>query len=104
MTNNQKLINTIESELDRGLIPKTDFTKQIQVNAYEARNFIGRIETQISILETLNKSDEAKHWRDINGQAHKLFGIPYNGTHPATQSKIESAYNQQENGNTTKSH
>lgn len=78
-----------ESQLTVTYLPPTDFTRTIPVTVYDAKQFIGRIETQIEILETLNKPDEAKHWRDINGQAHKLFGIPYNLTSPLTQKFIE---------------
>lgn len=61
-------------------LPQTDFTRKIEVTAYDAKMFIAKIESQLSMCETLNLPD-AKYWRAISRDAHLLFGIPYVGYH-----------------------
>lgn len=79
-------------------IPQTDFTTIIPITKYDAKQFIGRIQSQIEILEMVNKKDEARHWQELSRQAHLLFGIAYNGTDTEVQLYIESEYNKEENG------
>jgi len=60
-----------DREIDRtcekcfSIIPKTDNTRTIPVNVYDAKVFITKIESQIEILEMVNKHNEAKHWKTV---------------------------------------
>lgn len=56
-------------------IPQTDFTRTIPVNVYDAKVFLGKIQSQIEILEMLNKNDEAKHWKTLLESANELLNV-----------------------------
>jgi hypothetical protein len=56
-------------------IPQTDFTKVIEVNAYDAKEFIGHIQDQINILNIVNKFQEAKHWEALKVKAEVLLKV-----------------------------
>jgi hypothetical protein len=56
-------------------LPQTDFTKVIEVNAYDAKVFIGHIQDQIEILKVVNKFQEAKHWEDLKVKAEELLKV-----------------------------
>jgi hypothetical protein len=56
-------------------LPKTDFTRTIEVNAYDAKEFIGHIQDQIEILKVVNKFQEAKHWEALKVKAEELLKV-----------------------------
>jgi len=56
-------------------LPKTDFTKTIEVNAYDAKVFIGHIQDQINVLNMVNKFQEAKHWEALRVKAEELLKV-----------------------------
>ena len=56
-------------------IPQTDNTRTIPVNVYDAKVFITKIQSQIEILEMVNKHDEAKHWKSILQSAEELLNV-----------------------------
>jgi hypothetical protein len=56
-------------------LPQTDFTKTIEVNAYDAKVFIGHIQDQIDILNVVNKHKEAKHWEALKVKAEELLKV-----------------------------
>ena len=56
-------------------IPQTDNTRTIPVNVYDAKVFITKIESQIEILEMVNKHDEAKHWKTLLESANELLNV-----------------------------
>jgi len=57
------------------IIPQTDNTRIIPVNVYDAKVFITKIQSQIEILEMVNKQDEAKHWKSILQSANELLNL-----------------------------
>lgn len=56
-------------------IPQTDNARTIAVNVYDAKVFITKIQSQIEILEMVNKYDEAKHWKSILQAAEELLNV-----------------------------
>jgi len=56
-------------------LPQTDFTRTIEVNAYDAKVFIGHIQDQINILNVVNKFQEAKHWEALKVKAEELLKV-----------------------------
>ena len=56
-------------------IPQTDFTRTIEVNAYDAKVFIGHIQDQINVLNLVNKFQEAKHWEALKVKAEILLKV-----------------------------
>jgi hypothetical protein len=58
-------------------LPKTDFTKTVEVNVYDAKVFLGKIHSQIDVLEVVNKHDEAKHWRSLLKSAEELLNVKF---------------------------
>lgn len=56
-------------------LPQTDNTRTISVNVYDAKVFITKIESQIEILEMVNKHDEAKHWKTLLKSANELLNV-----------------------------
>ena len=56
-------------------LPQTDNTRTIPVNVYDAKVFITKIQSQIEILEMVNKHDEAKHWKSILQSAEELLNV-----------------------------
>jgi len=56
-------------------IPQTDNTRTIPVNVYDAKVFITKIQSQIEILEMVNKHDEAKHWKTLLESANELLNV-----------------------------
>jgi len=67
----QKGINMEITELIR----QTDNTRTIPVNVYDAKVFITKIQSQIEILEMVNKHDEAKHWKTLLKSANELLNL-----------------------------
>lgn len=72
-------------------LPQTPLSQTIPVNRFDVKQFLANIAVQISILTMLNKTGDAKHWRDMDKAAHKMLGIPYNSTDPKTQKEIDEA-------------
>lgn len=58
-------------------LPKTDFTKTVEVNVYDAKVFLGKIHSQIDVLEMLNKHNEAKHWKSLLKSAEELLNVKF---------------------------
>jgi hypothetical protein len=56
-------------------LPQTDFTRTIEVNAYDAKEFIGHIQDQINVLNLVNKFQEAKHWEALKVKAEELLKV-----------------------------
>lgn len=56
-------------------LPQTDNTRTIPVDVYDAKVFITKIQSQIEILEMVNKHDEAKHWKTLLESANKLLNV-----------------------------
>jgi len=56
-------------------LPQTDFTRTIPVTVYDAKVFITKIESQIEILEMVNKHDEAKHWKTLLESGKELLNV-----------------------------
>jgi len=56
-------------------IPQTDNTRTVPVNVYDAKVFITKIQSQIEILEMVNKHDEAKHWKTLLESANELLNL-----------------------------
>jgi hypothetical protein len=58
-------------------LPKTDFIKTVEVNVYDAKVFLGKIHSQIDVLEVVNKHDEAKHWKSLLKSAEELLNVKF---------------------------
>lgn len=58
-------------------LPKTDFTKTVEVNVYDAKVFLGKIQSQIDVLEVVNKHNEAEHWKSILRSAEELLNVKF---------------------------
>lgn len=58
-------------------LPKTDFTKTVEVNVYDAKVFLGKMQSQIDVLEVVNKHDEAKHWKSLLKSAEELLNVKF---------------------------
>jgi hypothetical protein len=56
-------------------LPQTDFTRTIEVNAYDAKVFMGHIQDQINVLNLVNKFQEAKHWEALKVKAEELLKV-----------------------------
>jgi hypothetical protein len=56
-------------------LPQTDFTRTIEVNAYDAKVFIGHIQDQINVLNLVNKFQEVKHWEALKVKAEELLKV-----------------------------
>jgi len=67
-------VNALKKEFDLQ-IPQTDNTRTIPVNVYDAKVFITKIQSQIEILEMVNKHDEAKHWKTLLESANELLNV-----------------------------
>lgn len=57
------------------MLEQTDFTRTIALTAYDAKMFLGKIETQIEICQMVNKHSEAEHWSTLRDQAKELFKL-----------------------------
>lgn len=59
-------------------LPKTDFTKTVEVNVYDAKVFLGKIQTQIDFFEQIvERPNEAEHWKLILKSAEELLNVKF---------------------------
>ena len=57
-------------------IPQTDNTRTIEVNVYDAKLFLGRIESQVDFFEQIvDRPNEAKHWKTLLESAKELLNV-----------------------------
>ena len=57
-------------------LPQTDNTRTIEVNVYDAKLFLGRIQSQIDFFEQIvDRPNEAKHWKTLLESAKELLNV-----------------------------
>ena len=57
-------------------IPKTDNTRTIEVNVYDAKLFLGRIQSQVDFFEQIvDRPNEAKYWKTLLESAKELLNV-----------------------------